>query len=116
MLGSPSTYGVTDLSDATRLATRLVANYGLSDLGITTYAPVPRRMGFMQRSFEVTVDNIRYSVGGFDHAFGTTTRGGMFQPSDANYDRIRKTINAVLNEAYDEDMVRVCCGVSSPMC
>ena len=39
--------------DASRLAMRIVANYGLSDLGITTYAPVPPGLGFMQKSFEV---------------------------------------------------------------
>ncbi len=40
--------------DATRLAVRLVANYGMSEAGITTYAPVPTSLGFMQRSFQVT--------------------------------------------------------------
>jgi hypothetical protein len=53
------------LQDATRLAVRLVSNYGLSELGITTYAPVPSRLGFMQRSFEVTGGWVRGRVDGW---------------------------------------------------
>ena len=53
------------LQDATRLAVRLVSNYGLSELGITTYAPVPSRLGFMQRSFEVTGGWVRGRMGGW---------------------------------------------------
>lgn len=37
------------------MAYRLVANYGLTPLGITTYAPAPKRSNALkQRSFEVT--------------------------------------------------------------
>lgn len=41
--------------DATSLAVRLIANYGLSPLGVTTWAPAPRRSNALkERSFEVT--------------------------------------------------------------
>lgn len=41
--------------DATSLAYRLIANYGLSPLGLTTWAPAPRRSNALkERSFEVT--------------------------------------------------------------
>jgi hypothetical protein len=43
----------TALQDATQLAVRLVSNYGLSGLGITTYAPPPGRMGPSKAKFEV---------------------------------------------------------------
>ncbi len=69
--------------DATRLATRCVANYGLSEVGITTYAPVGPGLGFMQKSFEVTVDNIDQDL------FGNMLSSGGFQPSDDNWHRIR---------------------------
>ena len=45
--------------DAARLAQNIVAAYGMSSLGITTYAPPPPGgPGFMRKSFEVSVDNI----------------------------------------------------------
>ena len=48
-----TTYSVSDLRDALNLAQKLVMNYGLSDSGLTMYAPVGGRIGFMRRSFEV---------------------------------------------------------------
>jgi len=83
------------LQDATRLALRLVANYGLDPaVGISTYAPPPGRLGFMQKSFEVTVDNIDADL------FGTTIPGGSFQPSDAAWHRIRSTAANIVKAAY----------------
>ena len=41
--------------DATRLAVRLIQNYGLSPLGVTSYAPPPDHVGAgTKRGFEVT--------------------------------------------------------------
>lgn len=60
-----------------RLAAKIVANYGLSEMGITTYAPVSRGKAGMNRSFEVTTDNIDEDL------FGKGIKGGMFQPSGA---------------------------------
>jgi len=77
------------------LALRLVANYGLDpSVGITTYAPPPGRLGFMQKSFEVTVDNIDADL------FGTTIPGGSFQPSDASWNRTRGTAAEMVKAAY----------------
>lgn len=97
-LGSPSTYSTADLRDATRLATRLVANYGMSEAGITTYAPVPARPGFMQRSFEVTVDSIDADL------FGSSIRGGAFQPSDESRHRIRVAVHDIMVKAYNHNL------------
>jgi hypothetical protein len=37
---------------------KVVATYGLSDAGITVYAPPPEPPGFGRKSFEVAIDNI----------------------------------------------------------
>ena len=94
-LGVPTTYGVSDIRDATRLALRLVSNYGLDPVvGITTYAPPPGRLGFMQKSFEVTVDNIDADL------FGDSIPGGAFQPSDASWHQIRSRAAEIVKTAY----------------
>lgn len=36
----------------------VVANYGLSDMGITVYAPPSDPPGYGRKSFEVAIDNI----------------------------------------------------------
>eukprot|EP00891_Asterochloris_glomerata_P005614 jgi/Astpho2/5614/e_gw1.00079.242.1_t len=41
VFGCSTSYSMQDLEDATRLARNMVTMYGLSDLGITTWAPVP---------------------------------------------------------------------------
>lgn len=60
-----------------RLAVKLVANYGMSDLGITTYAPASSKFS-TGRSIEVSVDNIDEDL------FGRGIGGGLFQPSGAS--------------------------------
>ena len=75
-----------------------MANYGLSAVGITSYAPVPSRLGFMQKSFEVTVDNIDADL------FGNSIPGGGFQPSDASWHRTQSAANGIVLEAYNEDL------------
>jgi cell division protease FtsH len=100
-LGEASTYGVTDLRDATRLAVRLVANYGLDPggLGIAAYAPPPGRLGFMQRGFEVAADNIDADL------FGTTVPGGGVQPSDRHWHATLAAAQRVVAEAYADCLV-----------
>ncbi len=49
----PSTYSVSDLRDGVRLAQKIVASYGMTEAGITMYAPKQRPIGFMKRAFEV---------------------------------------------------------------
>jgi len=93
--GVPSTYGTNDIRDASKLAMRYVANYGLdANVGITTYAPTPGRLGFMQKSFEVAVDNIDEDL------FGNTIPGGAFQPSDNSWHEIKSTAAQIVKEAY----------------
>ena len=99
MIGGATTYSVSDVRDATRLAMRLVANYGLDPVvGITAYAPPPGRSGFMQKSFEVTVDNIDSDL------FGDSIPGGAFQPSDASWHQIRNRAAEIVKTAYLENV------------
>ncbi|KAI7845492.1 hypothetical protein COHA_001038 [Chlorella ohadii] len=99
MLGSPSTYSNADLKDATSLAYRLIANYGLSPLGLTTWAPAPRRSNALkERSFEVTVESIDADL------FASSISGGGFQPSDENRHRLRAAVHKVLLEAYNANL------------
>ena len=48
----PSTYSVGDMEAAGKLAEKVVANYGMTDLGILAYAPPPGRKEFGKQSFE----------------------------------------------------------------
>ena len=97
--GVPSTYGTNDIRDASKLAMRYVANYGLdAGVGITTYAPTSGRLGFMQKSFEVAVDNIDEDL------FGTTIAGGSFQPSDSSWHEIKSTAAQIVKDAYKSNL------------
>ena len=51
----PTTYSLGDLRDATKLAQKIVQSYGMTDMGITMHAPKQRGLGFMKRSFEVSL-------------------------------------------------------------
>ena len=74
---------------------RFVANYGLdATLGITTYAPTPSRLGFMQKSFEVAVDNIDEDL------YGTSIDGGFFQPSDNSWHAMKSRAADIVKESY----------------
>lgn len=55
---SVNAFAWTSAQDAARLAMKVVATYGLSDAGITVYAPPPEPPGFGRKSFEVAIDNI----------------------------------------------------------
>jgi cell division protease FtsH len=97
--GVPSTYGTNDIRDATKLAIRYVANYALdTEVGITTYAPTPGRLGFMQKSFEVAVDNIDEDL------FGNTIAGGSFQPSDNSWHEIKSKAATIVKDAYKTNL------------
>lgn len=60
------------MQDASRLAVKIVSNYGLSDAGITTYAAPGHAMGFMQKSFEVMLACCQRYWQGFHHLCYTT--------------------------------------------
>jgi hypothetical protein len=49
----PTTYAITDMKDAAWLAQKIVTDYGMTDLGITTYAFKHRNIALKMRSFEV---------------------------------------------------------------
>jgi hypothetical protein len=80
------------------LATSIVANYGLSDIGITTYAPPSRPPGFMRKSFEVAVDNIDADL------FGRGTRGGGFQPADQTWTTVQRHVFGLIEDAYQKNL------------
>ena len=102
MFGVPSTYGTGDIKDASNLAMRIVSNYGLdSVVGITTYAPPPGSLGFMQKSFEVAVDNIDEDL------FGTTITGGSFQPSDDSWHETRSRAATIVKNAYAKNLAEL---------
>ncbi|KAK9817111.1 hypothetical protein WJX72_009705 [[Myrmecia] bisecta] len=96
VLGDATTYSISDLRDGARLAQKIVANYGLSDEGITIYAPPTATLGFMRKSFEVSVDNIDADL------FGKGIKGGMWQPSDESLHRLRTAMYGLLGAAYEE--------------
>lgn len=95
---TPSSYSINDLKDATQLALKIVTNYALSDAGITTYASPGQSLGFMRKSFEVSVDNIDADL------FGRNVRGGSFQPSDDTLHAIKSQAIGMLAEAYEKNM------------
>lgn len=97
--GEPTTYSAKDLGPAFRLTQKMVAHYGLSDIGITSYAPIVANTDAVKHSFEVNVDNIDEDL------HGKGLKGGMFQPSDANFDKMLKTCYQIMNEAYQESRV-----------
>ena len=49
----PCTYSIKDMLAAGKLAQKVVANYGMTDLGITMWAPRDGPVEFGKRSFEV---------------------------------------------------------------
>ncbi|KAK9845482.1 hypothetical protein WJX81_007602 [Elliptochloris bilobata] len=94
----PSTYSVKDMEAAGKLAEKVVANYGMTDLGIFAYAPPPAAKEFGQRSFEVTVDNIDADL------FNTSIRGGMFQPADQMLHRLRTATYDLVRAAFADSL------------
>lgn len=49
----PTTYSMGNMRDAMNIAVRLTASYGLTDAGVTLFAPETSVSGFMKRAFEV---------------------------------------------------------------
>ena len=58
----PTTYSMADLRDAMNMAVRLVTSYGLSNAGLTLYAPPTSAAGFMKRAFEVRAPSTHAQV------------------------------------------------------
>mmetsp|Transcript_16982 Transcript_16982/g.42620 ORF Transcript_16982/g.42620 Transcript_16982/m.42620 type:complete len:855 (+) Transcript_16982:187-2751(+) len=96
--GYATTYAMGDIQDLWKLAEKVVTSYGMSDLGITTWAPPGRNVGFMQRNFEVHVDNIDADL------FGNSIPGGMFQCSNSALYGIQAATMNLVNSAYRDCM------------
>ena len=99
--GEPSSYGAKDLGRAFRLAEKIVTNYGLSELGLTSYAPITPGTGSTQRHFEVTVDNIDENV------FGKGLQGGMFQCCDSTMHKSDPSSSSSTHDDVAQDIDRV---------
>jgi cell division protease FtsH len=87
-----------DLQVAMRLAMRIVANYGMSELGLMPYAPPPTQVkrGKQGRNFEIGADSIDKDL------FGSMVTGTHFQPSDEQWHKIRVKCCQLINETYNE--------------
>lgn len=87
-----------DLQIAMRLAMRIVANYGMSELGLMPYAPSPTqvRRGKQGRNFEIGADSIDKNL------FGSMITGTHFQPSDEQWHKIRVKCCQLINETYND--------------
>lgn len=96
----PTSYGAEDLEQATALADKLVANYGLSPLGITIYAPASQSRNKSGRQYEVTVESLDEDL------FGKTSPGGSYQPNEQYIGRIRVAAQQLVIKAYSDDCVR----------
>ena len=72
----PTTYSLGDLRDATKLAQKIVQSYGMTDMGITMHAPKQRALGFMKRSFEVSlIPGVQSGLGWWTWAFSELLLG-----------------------------------------
>jgi len=91
-----TTYGVLGIGDVYKLAEKAVTSYGMSHLGITTWAPASSGPSYMQRSFEPHVDNIDADL------FGNAIPAGFFQPSNSALYKIKSEVHNIINDAYSE--------------
>eukprot|EP01025_Chloroclados_australasicus_P045036 TRINITY_DN4911_c0_g1_i2.p2 TRINITY_DN4911_c0_g1~~TRINITY_DN4911_c0_g1_i2.p2 ORF type:complete len:410 (-),score=64.61 TRINITY_DN4911_c0_g1_i2:227-1456(-) len=90
-----STYAAKDIQQASQLAERIVAHFGLSDIGITTYAAASsgggRQMQSWDRSMVVN-----------EEMFGQSAQGGLFQPTDPTVQKIKIERAKIASEAYQD--------------
>eukprot|EP00210_Caulerpa_lentillifera_P004339 g4138.t1 len=96
--GDATTYGSKDFGPAFRLTQKMVAHYGLSDLGLTSYAPLVQNSAELRHSFEVNVDNIDEDL------FGQGLKGAMFQSSDTSTHKMLIKCYEIMNKAYQESL------------
>ena len=99
--GEASTYSVKDLGPALRLAEKIVTNYGLSELGLTSYAPLMPNAVATERYFEVSVDNIDANMS------GKGLEGGMFQCSDSTMHKSDPSFLSPLHNSVAQDIDKV---------
>lgn len=77
----------------------MVANYGLSPLGITIYAPATSATKRPGRQYEVSVEGIDEDL------FGRAAPGGSYQPNEQYIGRIRMAAQELVWAAYEADCV-----------
>eukprot|EP00210_Caulerpa_lentillifera_P003025 g2888.t1 len=96
--GDATTYGSKDLGPAYLLTQKMVAHYGLSDLGLISHAPLVQKAAAAKHSFEVNVDNIDEDL------FGKGLKGATFQASDAGLNKMMMKCFEIMNQAYQESL------------
>lgn len=95
----PTSYGISALIEASGLATKMVANYGLTELGITTFAPPLHGSGNSGNKYETAVDEID------DDMFGTSGDYFATPVPEETAGQIKEAAQKLLLEAYEEDLV-----------
>ncbi len=95
----PTSYSELALVDATALANKMVASYGLSALGITIYAPATQSSKQSGRQYEVAVEGIDEDL------FGKAAPGGSYQPNEQYIGRMRMAAQELVWDAYNADCV-----------
>lgn len=90
--GEVSTITLMGMAIAKELATRIVANYGMSDLGFTSYAPLPHESTFETKGVDAATDR-------FDDLV-RNVYAPSWQPSDETWHRIKVKVQEVLVDAY----------------
>lgn len=98
------THACTNMSvaqqDAYQLAEKLVTTYGLSDIGIVSYAPP---------NLEPGSNRVAYGVGLYDaddELFGRNSPALLMSPSDGMQDRFTRATLRLVLQAYREALVR----------
>lgn len=97
--GGPTTYGRASLAEAMTLAQKVVASYGLTEVGITMYASPGVASAGVRSNYEVSVDKIDEDM------FGRGLDGGMYQASDRTIGKIKKSSQGLVRDAYVKDLV-----------
>lgn len=99
--GGPTTYGRDALADGMTLAQKIVANYGLTQAGVTMYASPAVPAAGVRSNYEVSVEQIDEDV------VGQGLEGGMYQASDKTIGKLKMSSQELLREAYNKDLVRL---------
>lgn len=95
----PTSYGIQALHEASGLAMKMVANYGLTEEGITTFAPPLQSFSDVGTKYETAVDEIDDDTfGAADDTFQTTVTEDMVGS-------MKETAQILLLDAYEYDLV-----------
>jgi len=94
----PTSYGNMALAEGLSLAMKIVANYGLSSLGITIFAPAPTPNRGKRNAHEVAIDDM-------DNHLARGIPGGGYQACDETMTEIRKAAQQMVREAFATDCV-----------